>query len=781
MDTAKEILEKLSLSDKAKLLSQIVWETTDIHSKHDGLSKFLLADGPAGIRRLKEYFDTDIYNTRPSTCYPSPSTYASTWNRELVYQLGEYMGKEAKQEQVDTMLAPAVNLKRSPLGGRNFEYYAEDPYLTGELAAEYIKGIQKEGVGACLKHFAANNQETRRMNVDARIDEATLHELYLAAFEKPVKEGKPKMVMAAYNQVNGEYCASNQVLLDVLRKDWGYDGVVVTDCYAAHDLGKGICRGLSLQMPGESESRITARVMELIKGGEITEAQLDDAVLCNIRFALEAGENRVSDYRYDREEHHAFARELARESIVLLKNKDQTLPLQIEEPILVVGELAVRPRFQGGGSSHVNPWQLEIPLEELEKRGTHVEYLEGYRMEASEEENKKLLQEAANAAGAYRKILVFAGIPDLIESEGYDRVNIKLPEEQNRLISALAGHGHKVIVVLFNGSVVEMPWKDEVPAILECYLPGEAGASAAAEILFGEVNPSGKLTETFPLRLEDNPSYLYFPGNTECVVYGEGQFVGYKHYDALQKQVAFPFGHGLSYTEFRYHQAKAKTVSEDARNTVVDVYHRTVRVKVRNQGKKAGKETVQVYVRRKSFRESPVPKKLVGFSKILINPGEEKEITIFLDEKTFMSYSVRNHQWEKKNGVYEFFIGSSVEDIRLTETVTISDTSFTMIEDSSIGDMILIPGMYEKLEDAFQNHPVSLNFLTMTKDADPLKAISMGSLMTLRTLKRVDDTLMDKDISEIISDINNVGKGNLRSIKAKEENSGEKLGGKNGS
>lgn len=742
-ETAKEILKTLSLSDKSKLLSQLVWETTDIHKIHTKLERFLLADGPAGIRRLKEYFDEDIYNTRPSTCYPSPSTYASSWNRELLYQLGEHMGKEAKQEKVDAMLAPAVNIKRSPLGGRNFEYYSEDPYLTGELATEYIKGIQKEGIGACLKHFAANNQETRRMNVDAEIDETTLHELYLSAFEKPIKEGRPEMVMAAYNQINGEYCASNPMLLDLLRKEWGYEGVVVTDCYAAHDLGKGIRHGLTLQMPGESEEQIVCRVAELLETGKITEEQLNTAVLHNIEFALDVQENRQKDYVYDREFHHSFARNIAEESMVLLKNEDNILPLSKGERILVVGDLAIHPRFQGGGSSHVNPWKLENPLEELKKRGTCVEFLQGYCIDGTEEENNRFAEEVLETAGRYQKILVFAGIPDLVESEGYDRENIKIPEEQNRLITCLAENGHAVVVALANGSVVEMPWRNQVLAILECYLGGEAGASAAAKILFGEVNPSGKLAETFPIRLEDNPSYLYFPGNTESVVYGEGPFVGYKYYDALERKVAFSFGHGLSYTEFSYGQ-----------NVLVDVQGKTVTLKLSNEGVRAGKETIQVYVKRKAVRESIVPKKLVGFSKVFLMPREEKTITISLDEKIFMNYSIENHQWEKKNGTYEIYIGSSATDIRLTEAVTISDRPYIMTEDSNIGDLIQIPGMYEKLEKAFDHHPVSLNFLEMTRDEDPLKAISMGSLMTLRTLKRADSTLMDKDIANILEEVN---------------------------
>lgn len=749
-NTAKEITEDLSLRDKAKLLSQIVWETTDTGRFHEGLEKFLLADGPAGIRRLKDYFDEDIYNTRPSTCYPSPGTYASSWNRNLIFQLGEHMGKEAQQEGVDTMLAPAVNIKRSPLGGRNFEYYSEDPCLTGELAAEFIKGIQKEGVGACLKHFAANNQETRRMNICAEIDEETLHEVYLSAFEKPVKEGKPKMVMAAYNQVNGEHCASNGMLLDILRKEWEYKGVIVTDCYAAHDLERGIRHGLTLQMPGEDGERIADRIEELVKNGRLTEDELDEAVICNISFSLDAARCRKKEYQYDREAHHQFARRLAEESMILLKNEDSVLPLKPQERILVVGELAVHPRFQGGGSSHVNPWKLEIPLEEMRRLGENVEFLEGYRQEGSTEENQSLRQEVLQAARDFDKLVIFAGIPDLVESEGYDRESLRLPKEQNQLISELAEKGVPVAVALANGSVVEMPWRTQVPAILECYLGGEAGASAAAGILFGKVNPSGKLAETFPIRLEDNPSYLYFPGDKKRVVYGEGRFVGYKYYDAVEKETAFPFGHGLSYTSYEYRKPLHRPM--------VDKHSGLVRVTVKNTGSRIGKETIQVYVQKKTPKESVSPKRLVGFEKISLAPDEEKEIDICLDEKAFCHYSVETHRWEKENGCFEVYIGSSVQDIRLRERIEIGDCFDRISADSTIGDMIQIKGMYEKLEKAFAGHPVSLGFLEMTKDADPLKAISMGSLMTFETLKRTDKTLLDSDIDRILTKINRIQK-----------------------
>lgn len=750
---ATGIIKDLSIEEKAKLLSQIVWETTDIEKTHPVLNKFLLADGPAGIRRLKEYFDEDIYNTRPATCYPSPSTYASSWNRRMLFCLGQHMGREARQEGVDTLLAPAVNIKRTPLGGRNFEYYSEDPYLTGELAAEFIKGIQAEGVGACLKHFAANNQETRRMNICVEMDEEALHEVYLSAFEKPVKEGRPKMIMAAYNKINGEYCASNPRLLDLLRKDWGYEGVVVTDCYAAHHLAKGLKHGLTLQMPGECEERIVQQVTELIEQGELTEQELDKAVLCNLRFALEAAAGRTPGYEYDREAHHTFARELAEESMVLLKNENNALPLKKEERILIVGEFAVSPRFQGGGSSHVHPWRLEIPLDEIRKINGSADYLAGYLLakpgepedllqkETKTKENHKRRDQVLAAAEAYDKIVVFVGLPDLAESEGYDRASLELPEEQNQLIFDLIQKNLPIIVVLSNGSPVELPWRDGVAAILESYLGGESGGSAIAEILYGQINPSGKLAETFPVSLKDHPSYLYFPGSRERVVYGEGRFVGYKYFDALNKPAAFPFGHGLSYTEFSYTQADSN---------LIDLKNNLVRVKVQNTGTRAGKEIIQVYVQQKSHCDSVQPKKLAGFEKIHLSSGESQEISIFLDPKAFMRYHADSRQWQPESGAYEITVGSSIQDIRLRETAELQEILLDIGKEHNIGDLIRIEGMYKKLEKAFKNHPVSLRFLEMTKEADPLKAISMGSLMTLETLKRTDPTMTEQEIAHIL-------------------------------
>ncbi|WP_167630157.1 beta-glucosidase [Listeria valentina] len=747
----EEIVMNLSVSDKAKLLSQIIWETTNVKNIHPLLSQFLLADGPSGLRRLKEYFDEDIYNTKPSTCYPSVSTYASSWDRELVKKIGKHIAKEALQEEVDTLLAPAVNIKRSPLGGRNFEYYSEDPYLTSELATEFIHGLQDEGIGACLKHFAVNNQETRRMNINAVVDETALHEIYLRAFEKPIKVAKPKMVMTAYNKVNGEFCASNQTLLTILREKWGYEGVVVTDCFAAHDLAESISYGLTLQMPGEQENQIVNQIDQLIQNKQLTEEQLTKAVKYNLYFSLEAESNRYRRKRYDRDDHHLFAQRVAEESMILLKNQEQSLPVQQSDSVLVVGELAIKPHFQGGGSSHVNPYKLEIPLEKIYEHSKNVEFMMGYRIE-QKEQNSLLKKELLDKAKNFEKIIVFAGLHELSESEGYDRLSLSLPPEQNELIYELSKIHPCVIVVLSNGSVVEMPWRNEVQAILEGYLGGEAGGAALARILYGEVSPSGKLAETFPLNLRDTPSFLSFPGGKKEVVYQEGVFVGYKFYDALRKEVAFPFGHGLSYTTFSYRMAD---------DDFINPQKSSVKLYIKNSGEMAGKEVIQIYVQRKDRQTSIMPKKLVGFEKVMLNKGEEKQIEIELDKKTWMHYDADTHMWKELNGEWELSVGSSVEDIRLSRIVNIDTEPIAITEDSNIGDIVRIAGKYEQMEKLLQNHPKSLGFLEMTKEKDPLKAISMGSLMTFNTLKRADETLGEKEIKQIIKKMN---------LEVKEEN-----------
>ncbi|MFC6293690.1 beta-glucosidase [Lactiplantibacillus daoliensis] len=742
---ADEIIKQLTIDEKAQLLSQVIWETTTISHLNPHLSKFLLADGPAGIRRLKEYFDDDIYNTKPSTAYPSPSTYASSWDPNLLTQIGKHIGEEALQEAVDTMLAPAINLKRSPLGGRNFEYYSEDPYLTSTLATHFIQGLQSTGVGACLKHFALNNQETRRMNLNVEVDEQTLHELYLRAFEKPVKAGKPKMVMTAYNQVNGDYCASNPELLDILRRTWGFNGVVVTDCFAAHDLGQGIKHGLTLQMPGESKENITNQIQQLITTQRLKITDLDHAVKRNIVFALDAAGERKHRKNYNRDAHHDFARKVAENSMVLLKNEDQVLPFTTNQHLLVVGELATHPRFQGGGSSHVNPYHLEQPLAELKKINQHITFAKGYQIDNLHQ--TELVQQAIDASANQDAIVVFAGLPDLIESEGYDRDNLDLPINQNQLIQAMVATKKPVIVVLATGSVVTMPWQHSVNGILESYLGGEAGASAIANILFGKVNPSGKLAETFPKQLSDNPSYLNFPGNQHTVLYGEGRFIGYKYYAATNKNVAFPFGFGLSYTTFSYQTTKP----------LVNPTHTQVTFQLTNTGSLGGQAVAQVYTHFLDTTVGQEPLQLAGFQKVYLKPQQTKAIVIDLDQRVFQTFDTTTHQWITNAGTYHIYVGNASDDSQLAAEISIYGVTTPVTANSNLSDMLQQPTMKATLQLLFKKHPKSAEFLALTQDKDPLKARSMGGLMTFNTLKRVDPTLNDHVINTMVQTINQKG------------------------
>lgn len=736
-----------SWKEKAALLSQIVWETTDTGRFH--LPGFLLADGPAGIRKLKEYFDEDIYNTYPCICYPSASTCAGSWDRELLRELGQHLGKEAKAEGIDVLLGPGVNIKRSPLGGRNFEYYSEDPYVTSELATEYIKGIQELGTGACIKHFAANNQETRRMTIDVKVDEETLQELYLKAFEKPIKEGKPYMVMTAYNQVNGEYCGEHSYLLKkVLREDWGYEGCVVTDCYAAHDLAKALKNGLNLQMPGESEKRLTERIKEYIAAGELSERELEQAVGKTIDMALQLNENRIQT-DYDKEKHHVFAEKCALESMVLLKNKDSILPLNKKEKIAVIGEMAKKPRFQGGGSSHVNPYKLEQAYSYLEKDGNVCRYAAGYKGDVT---TADLLQEAREAAQKAEKIVLFIGLLEMYESEGYDRTHLSLPKAHIRLLQAVYEVNQNIVVVLSCGAPVEMPWIGMVKGLLAAYLPGEAGGSAITKLLYGDVNPSGKLAETFPICLEDTPSFLNFPGDSQQVHYQEGMFVGYRYYDSKNMEPLFPFGYGLSYTQFSYEKMDVERMEINA------FLGAKVNVTVANSGNREGKEIVQLYVSDKDSDKRRPQKELKAFEKISLKPGERKTIEIRLDKEAFSHYEKESGSWVVRNGRFEILIGTSSRDISFREEIWVDagdEKEIQITEHTSLGDMIKVKRINDILDAQLKVHPKSYEFYQLCKAEDPLVR-SMGELMSFQTLKRVDDTLLDEHIAEIMSIIQGI-------------------------
>lgn len=658
----KELISKMTLEEKASLCSGFdAWSTKAI--KRLGIPSITMVDGPHGVR-----VRTGIYDSVPSTCFPTAACMASSWDRNLLQEVGAAIGEECQTLGVSILLGPGVNIKRTPLCGRNFEYYSEDPLLSSELAASFIKGVQSQGIGTSIKHYVANNQEYRRLSVDARVDERTLREIYLASFEKAVKEAKPWTVMAAYNKVNGEYCTQNEYLLTkVLKEEWGFDGFVVSDWGAVDDRVEALEAGLDLQMPG-SGGIDDKKIVEAVKSGKLSEDVLDKAVERILRIVFKAIENKKEGFTYDKEAHHELAVRVARESMVLLKNQDNILPLKEEGTIGIIGGFAKEPRYQGGGSSHLNPTKVSIPFEEIlniVQDKAKVLYAQGYDL-ASGDTTPEYIAEAKEVASTADVVIIFAGLPEGVESEGYDRPHMKLPDGHNLLIEEITKVNKNVVVILMNGSAVEMPWAEKVKGIFECYLAGQGVGKAVAELLFGKANPCGKLAETFPKKLSDNPSYLNYPGEKDAVEYKEGIFVGYRYYDKKEMDVLFPFGFGLSYTTFDYISVRLDKKELDE-NQTLKVY-----VRVKNNGNMAGKEIVQVYVRKKQSNVIRPEKELRAFEKIYLAPGEEKEIEFTLDRRAFAYYEVDIKDWHVEEGDYEILIGKSSREILLRETVKVN-------------------------------------------------------------------------------------------------------------
>lgn len=684
----KDIVARLSLEQKAALCSgKDFWFTVDIPEL--GVRSMLLSDGPHGLRKMKEGTEVDAEEmTVPAVCFPSGVALASSWDRELLHRLGRVLGEEARAEGIDVLLGPAINIKRSPLCGRNFEYYSEDPYLAGELAAAYIRGVQEQGVGTSVKHYVANNQEHRRMSVDAVIDERTLREIYLAAFERAVKGGRPWTVMAAYNRVNGAYCTESAFLLTrVLREEWGFDGFVVSDWGAVDEIVEALKAGMDLEMPS-SFGVGPGKLVKAVREGRLPEEVLDRAVERILGVLARAGE--AHSGTYDKEAHHRLAREFARECMVLLKNEEGILPLEGVRRVALVGAFARYPRFQGGGSSHINAFKVESLYEELPKvlEGAEISYAPGYVLGEEGRVDERLIQEACEAAKAAEVAVVCVGLPEEWESEGYDREHLELPESHNRLVEAVASVQPRTVVVLHNGAPVRMPWLGRVKAVVEAYLGGQGVGGAVADILAGVVSPSGKLAETFPQRLEDTPCYLWFPGERDRVEYREGIFVGYRYYDTVGKEVLFPFGFGLSYTEFAYTGMKVSAGEVSAGDRLV------VEVSVKNVGKRPGKEVVQLYVRDVESSVVRPEKELKGFEKVYLEPGEEKTVRFTLDRRAFAYYEPEVQDWVVEEGEFEILVGASSRDIRLSERVTVRSNDrvpFQVGRNTLLGDLLAHP------------------------------------------------------------------------------------------
>jgi beta-glucosidase len=662
----KEIISQMTLEEKASLCSGLdMWHTKPIERL--GIPSIMMTDGPHGLRKQA---GPGPFDSIPATCFPTASCLACSWDRSLIEKVGRAIGEECQAEGVSIILGPAVNIKRSPLCGRNFEYFSEDPYLSSELARSHIVGVQSQGVGTSIKHFTANNQEHRRHTINEIIDERTLREIYLASFENAVRFAQPWTVMSAYNKVNGKYCSENEFLLTkVLKEEWAHEGFVVSDWGAVDDRVSALMAGLELEMPS-SYGINDRKIVEAVRSGKLPEEVLDRAVERLLKIIFKAIDNKKEGATYDRLAHHLLARDVAKECIVLLKNEDNILPLKRQGTIAIIGAFAKKPRFEGGGSSHVNPTMIDIPYDEIEKLAgdtVRLLYAQGYNPE-SEEIDENLINEAKDIARQADVAVIFAGLPETYESEGYDRPHMRMPESHNRLISEVSDVQKNTVVVLSNGAPVEMPWIDKVKGLFESYLAGQGGGYAIAELLFGLANPCGKLAETFPQKLSHNPSYLNFPGEDDRVEYREGIFVGYRYYDKKGIDPLFPFGYGLSYTTFEYTGISVDKKEIDDNETV------TVKVRVKNTGNMPGKEIVQLYVRDVESSVIRPEKELKGFEKIELQPGEEKEVTFTLDKRAFAYYNVDIKDWYVETGEFEILVGSSSRDIRLRETIKVNST-----------------------------------------------------------------------------------------------------------
>ncbi|MCR5672252.1 MAG: glycoside hydrolase family 3 C-terminal domain-containing protein [Lachnospiraceae bacterium] len=661
----KSLIKKLTLEEKVSLCSgSDYWHTTEI--KRLDIPCVMVSDGPNGLRKQDvDSEDAGVNTSIKAVCFPAGVNLAATFDPDIVQKVGETIGSECQAENVAVILGPGTNIKRSPLCGRNFEYYSEDPYLAGKIAAAFIRGVQSKGVGTSLKHFCANNQEFRRNSYDSRIDERTLREIYLKSFEIAVKESAPWTVMCSYNLVNGVQMSQNKRLLtDILRDEWGFEGLVMSDWGAVRDRIKGIMAGLDLEMPS-SEGAYDELVVQAVRDGELSEEDLDRCVERVLSLVARATEEHDDDTRWDKEEHHLLARDYADESIVLLKNENKVLPIKNDEHILFVGGFAKKPRFQGGGSSHINCEKVDSTLMAMQWN-TKLIYEEGFSA-TDDLYDEKRFERAVDAAKKVDKVVVFAGLPDSYESEGYDRKHLNLPQVQNDLIDALCDVSDHVIVVLENGSPVLMPWVDKVEGILETYLAGEGVGIATVRALYGRINPSGRLPETFPLRLEDNPSYIDFSGDCSEIDYNEGIFVGYRYYTKRKMPVLFPFGYGGSYSTFSYGLMKTDTDAMKDNETV------EVTVDVINESAVPGKEVVQLYV------EADIPntkvrrcvRELKGFKKVFLDAHERKTVSFILDKSAFAYFDTQINDWYVEPGDYRIEICKDAETVITEKTINV--------------------------------------------------------------------------------------------------------------
>ena len=672
-------LEQLTLEEKASLVcGGSFWQTNGVERL--GIPAITLTDGPHGLRKqVGEADHLGLNQSVKAVCFPSACASSSSFNREALLKMGKALGRIAKQEEVQVLLGPAMNIKRSPLCGRNFEYISEDPYLTGELATAYVQGVQSQEVATSPKHFALNNQEFFRMSNSSNASEKTMREIYLRAFEKVVKNANPYTIMAAYNKVNGTYMCDNKELLQgVLRDEWGFDGIVVSDWLAVNDRVSNLEAGLDLSMPS-SHGAFEAQIVAAVKEGTLDESVLDAACERMLTLIERTAKEEVEALSLD--EAHKLAKETADESVVLLEN-DGVLPLAASQKVAFVGPFAKQPRYQGGGSSHINAYRVVGALEAVQSE--EVFYVEGFSLK--DQDDTQLHSEAVEATKEADVVIVFAGLPDEYESEGYDRKHLELPKTQNELITKLLQAGRKVVVVLHNGSPVILPWRKEVAALLEVYLGGEAVGETTVDVLYGKVNPSGRLVETFPLAIEDTPSYGHFANDLENTDYSEGVFVGYRHYYSNNIPVQYPFGYGLSYTTFEYSNFK---VIEEGNNLVATVT-------VSNTGSVDGAEVVQLYVEKPEKPGQP-KRELVGFDKVFLAAGESKEVTLVVEKDELRVWNTNTKSWKLYSGEYTFVLGKDV-NTAINEVVVTLEVPELFTPDSTFAEIGANPRASQVLE-----------------------------------------------------------------------------------
>lgn len=732
----EEIIKSLTLEEKASMLSGgDYWLTREMPEK--GVPVMMMADGPHGLRKQEAEVDMlGINESVPATCFPSAACICNSWDEMLIQKIGEAIGEECQAEQIGLLLGPGNNIKRSPLCGRNFEYFSEDPYLSGKMAAGHIKGVQNKGVGTSLKHFAANSQETYRMSVDSVVDERTLREIYLTGFEIAVKEGKPWTIMGAYNRINGNFCCENYHLLqEILRDEWGFDGVVISDWGGVNDQAAATGRGFDLRMPYLNEEE-SEKIVKAVKKGQLEESSVNTALGRILKMILTAEDNKRTDVTVDKEKHHLLAETAAADSMVLLKNDNQVLPLKKEDKVAFIGPFAEHMRYQGGGSSHINATFLHTVPQVLKIRNVINEwsYAEGFPLNR-EENDDAMEEEALKMAERSDKIVLFLGLPDGWESEGFDRKQMSLPDNQNKLFEKLAETGKPVTVIIFSGAPVELPWIEKAAGLIAAYTAGQAVSEALVDILTGTVNPSGKLAETWPVKQMDVPCALNYP-QKKTAVYEEGIYVGYRYYEKKQMPVCFPFGCGISYTEFVYSNLQVE------KDDFVDTEKVIVSVDVENIGKRSGKEIVQLYVSEKRPEVSRPVMELKGFSKVPLAAGEKKTVTFVMDKRSFAYYQIELGDWYVKSGEFDLLIGASSKDIRLRKTVHVTGSieknmKFTLF--STMEELLENPKSARILQQFMQpaGDQTSDSSEVETKKNDVKTGMEMGMTMPLIRLSEM--------------------------------------------